>query len=29
VLSSKKEGAAAARVEPYVGVGQVGFRGGF
>lgn len=29
VLSSKKEGAAAARIEPYVGVGQLGFRGGF
>ncbi len=29
VLSNKKEGAAAARIEPYVGVGQLGFRGGF
>lgn len=29
VLSNKKEGAAAARVEPYVGVGQLGLRGGF
>jgi hypothetical protein len=29
VLSSKKEGAAAARIEPYVGVGQLGLRGGF
>ena len=29
VLSNKKEAAAAARVEPYVGVGQLGLRGGF
>jgi hypothetical protein len=29
VLSNKKEGAAAARIEPYVGVGQLGLRGGF
>jgi hypothetical protein len=29
VLSNKKEGEAAARIEPYVGVGQLGFRGGF
>lgn len=29
VLSNKKEGAAAARVEPYFGVGQLGLRGGF
>ncbi len=29
VLSNKKEGAAAASVEPYVGVGQLGLRGGF
>jgi hypothetical protein len=29
VLSNKKEGAAAARVEPYVGIGQLGLRGGF
>ncbi|MDF3065007.1 MAG: hypothetical protein K0R38_608 [Polyangiaceae bacterium] len=29
VLSNKKEGAAAASVQPYVGVGQLGFRGGF
>ncbi len=29
VLSNKKEGAAAARIEPYVGVSQLGFRGGF
>lgn len=29
VLSNKKEGAAAASIEPYVGVGHLGFRGGF
>ena len=29
VLSNKKEGAAAASVEPYVGIGQLGLRGGF
>ena len=29
VLSNKKQGAAAARVEPYLGVGQLGLRGGF
>ena len=29
VLSNKKPGAAAARVEPYLGVGQLGLRGGF
>ena len=29
VLSNKKEGAAAARVEPYVGADQLGLRGAF
>jgi hypothetical protein len=29
MLSNKRDGAAAARVEPYVGVGQLGLRGGF
>jgi hypothetical protein len=29
VLSNKKETAAAARVEPYIGAGQLGLRGGF